>query len=366
MSKFDKHVAKFVRRGHVQPDSVHWMHQAITPNRRQNPWYDEEYYNYNTDEHYDDGNPSPEIVGSSDPYVLDAALSNHHGPTATVEAEYGDAVVSGSWITLAHHGSRSHNLCPCLEENREPPPYLLIGVSHFDLDTLGGILALCGIKPHAPDFWRVAARIDTEGPHKLPLMGASQTTVDQLNAFWAWSDSNRLSLPRATDKEPATLVDMSHYVFNLAYRNLVNILDCDPYLIEEGRRWAAASASLYADSLVKKYGGGRVLLRSSDRFVNHLYGPEADAVVAFNTKNGAISLSFSDHTSLGGLTAAALMREFFGPLAGGHPGIAGTPRGEAHTLEEAAEIAAKVADRLAGRTSNPGRGTRRGPRGYKY
>jgi hypothetical protein len=33
MSQFDKHVAKFVRAGHVQT-SEHWMHQAITPNIR--------------------------------------------------------------------------------------------------------------------------------------------------------------------------------------------------------------------------------------------------------------------------------------------------------------------------------------------
>jgi hypothetical protein len=35
MSQFDKHVAKFVRSGHVQPDSVHWMHQKVVPNKRQ-------------------------------------------------------------------------------------------------------------------------------------------------------------------------------------------------------------------------------------------------------------------------------------------------------------------------------------------
>jgi hypothetical protein len=354
MSQFDKHVAKFVRGGHVQPNAVHWMHQSVTPNKRaQNP-------------DYEDGDRTPEIVGSSDPYVLDAALSNHHGPTATVEAEYGDAVVSGSWATLAHHGSRSHNLCPCLEENRQPPPDLLIGVSHFDLDTLGGILALCGMKPHAPDFWRVAARIDTEGPHRLPLMGATSTTKDQINAFWAWSEKNRNSLPRGTAEAPAPLVNMTELVAR-AYDALVAILDGSGELIEAGRVWAEANASLDADSLVKTYAGGKVLLRSSDRFVNHLYGPQvADAVVAFNTKAGSITLSFSDENARKGLSAATLLQEVFGPLAGGHAGIAGSPRGETKSLEEAAQIAAMVADRLAGRTSNPGYGTRRGPRGYKY
>jgi hypothetical protein len=36
MGRFDENVAKFVRRGHVQPDAVHWMHQKIVPNRRRN------------------------------------------------------------------------------------------------------------------------------------------------------------------------------------------------------------------------------------------------------------------------------------------------------------------------------------------
>jgi len=34
MSQFDKHVAKFVRSGHVQPNDQHWMHQEVTPNKR--------------------------------------------------------------------------------------------------------------------------------------------------------------------------------------------------------------------------------------------------------------------------------------------------------------------------------------------
>jgi hypothetical protein len=215
------------------------------------------------------------------------------------------------------------------------------------------------MKPHAPDFWRVAARIDTEGPHKLSLMGASQTTIDQLNAFWAWSQKNRVNLPRATQDAPAPLVDMTEHVYR-AYDALSAILNGVGGLIEAGRVWAAANASLDADSLVKTYGDGQVLLRVSDKFVNHLYGPQvADAVVALTVPTpippaGSITLSFSDENARKGLSAAALMQEVFGPLAGGHAGIAGSPRGETYTLEEAAQIAAMVADRLAGRTSNPG------------
>ena len=34
MANFDKYVAKFVRKNHVQPDSEHWMHQTVQPNKR--------------------------------------------------------------------------------------------------------------------------------------------------------------------------------------------------------------------------------------------------------------------------------------------------------------------------------------------
>ena len=335
----------------IMPDGT------IYSGRAPNPDYDTSY---------EEGDRTPEIVGSADPYVLDAALSRHHGPTATVEAEYGDAVVSGSWATLAHHGSRSHNLCPCLEENRQPPPDLLIGVSHFDLDTLGGTMALLGIKPSAPDFWRVAARIDTEGPHKLPLMGATRDTVDCLHAFWAWSEDNRVSLPRASAQGPATLVNLTDLFLKASSFITELLAGHRADAVSAGRAWAARNEALERETLVSEYGNGAVLLRSSDKFVNHLYGPTAAAVVGYNTKVGSITVSFSDEDSRRGLSACDILQEVYGPLAGGHAGIAGTPRGETYTLDDAADLARVVADKLHGRTQNPGYGTRRGPRGYKY
>lgn len=68
-------------------------------------------------------------------------------PTHTVEAEWGDEVVEGSVLTLAHHSSREGQPAPCLY--RSPghtwPKVALVGVSHLDLDTIGGIIGLMGI-----------------------------------------------------------------------------------------------------------------------------------------------------------------------------------------------------------------------------
>ena len=90
-------------------------------------------------------------------------------PTATVEAEYGDMVIEGEVATLAHHTKKyAQNPAPC---NTPNVPVLEDGstivISHIDLDTLGGIAALLGIKPDDPEFWKVAEFLDLNGVHYI-------------------------------------------------------------------------------------------------------------------------------------------------------------------------------------------------------
>lgn len=239
-------------------------------------------------------------------------------PTATVEAEYGDVCVSGSWATLAHHGSRAHNLCPCLEENRQPPPDLLIGVSHFDLDTLGGVLALLGVKPEAEAFWAAAGRVDVEGPHMLPLITSSPVTLGQLNAFWAWSETNRLVLPR-----DGAAVDVTE-AFAAAAEAVAKILGGDSTLLDAGETWAAGKAALDKASLWWEAGG--LQFRVAEGWVNHLYGPGTRGILGYNPKQGKVTLSFVDEAAAGAFDAGALLQRFFGPEAGGRKCVAGGPR----------------------------------------
>ena len=57
------------------------------------------------------------FVLSSDPRKLAAAIANQ--PSATVEAEYGDALVEGSVLTMAHHGPRTgQKAAPSLASSR--------------------------------------------------------------------------------------------------------------------------------------------------------------------------------------------------------------------------------------------------------
>lgn len=161
-------------------------------------------------------------------------------PTHTVEAEYGQTVVEGSIATLAHHGQRSDQPCSCLGDNLPKFSNPVIAVSHFDLNTLGGVMRCLGVKdydgPGEEDlFWQVAALVDTHGIHKLgeiqDILWRKATahvstgtsafndadyffgcewdyTVESLNAFWAWSESHHLFTPRDGSIQDVTEVFM--------------------------------------------------------------------------------------------------------------------------------------------------------------
>ena len=85
-------------------------------------------------------------------YELAASLT----PDATVEAEYGEHVIEGKIYTLAHHSRRyRHMPAPCLFENQSSFNGDIL-ISHVDLDTIGGCLALYGRKPDDDEFWQGA------------------------------------------------------------------------------------------------------------------------------------------------------------------------------------------------------------------
>jgi len=277
------------------------------------------------------------IIISNNHKKIEKALSRFGG-YATVEAEYGNLVIKGNMGTLAHHaGAYKGGLCPCLYENDNfnhfhDDDVEVIGVSHFDLDTLGGVLALQRIKPDAPEFWRVAAHVDIDGAHRLNDANPSKKTIDRLNAFWAWSESNRLFAPR-----DGSVADVTEF-FDKAYKILTLILSGEPELIQAGREWFEKKESLEKESFRELIGG--CILRESDMFVNTLYSHNSclySAVVALNAKTKAVTLSFAD----GGKesNACEIMQEIFGEKAGGHAGIAGTPRDGEYTIDDARKVA---------------------------
>lgn len=260
------------------------------------------------------------IVISSNPENLRQYLSRFER-TATVEAEYGDDIVKGSVVTLAHHGIRSGNPAPCLEPNHPRLALDVIGISHLDLDALGGVLALLCEKHDAPTFWALAAEIDVKGPHKLSQIEHLEFDERRLYAFWAYSKANRVMPPR-----DGSVLDVTNIVEE--YRKALNfILMGHPRYIEDGFRFKNEEAELNRSSW--RSSTGDVVHREWDGFVNHLYldpfGNVNKAVVALNTKTKAITISLSD--PINGVSAKDIVQSLWGPDAGGHSGIAGSPRG---------------------------------------
>ncbi len=282
----------------------------------------------------------PRIFISSDPDALESRLEGLK--SVTIEAEYGERCVEGSVLTLAHHGPRSNNPAPCL--HTEKVDCEAIGLSHIDLDTMGGILAVIGEKPEAPEFWELAAFVDINGPHKLAQSGASEKTIRQLYAVWAWQQANRLD----TRTQPGEVKEFSveELVIPLFKIILDNILGGYEYLLQKGDEFRAQTEALNESSFVELSQG--VIVRVSDSFTNHLYnspdGEIAKAVVAFSTKTGGITVSLE--SPIEGFSVAEFLQDLFGPEAGGHAGIGGTPRGVRQSLAALCRTTEKLREAL--------------------
>jgi hypothetical protein len=263
----------------------------------------------------------------------------------TVEAEYGSYVWEGSAYTAAHHQAEGpyqgrhqggDQPSPC---NNDCIPALtegIIGVSHFDLDTLGGVLRAQGLGGffggRLTSFWELAEFVDCNGPHRLVEAYASEQDLRYLHAFWAWSSNHRL--PRA-----AEVTDVTEF-FASAEAALRRILHEDVELLEAGQAFLAAGQKLNKDSLVQVMGG--VVVRCAPSFTNHLYslpeGAPCRAVVAYNTHHGSITVSLAD--PIKGVSCREIVQALWGPEAGGHDGIAGSPRGQRMSVDSLAEAAA--------------------------
>ncbi len=279
---------------------------------------------------------------SSNPDRLAETLSAFNG-TATVEAEYGDRVVEGSVLTLAHHGPRSGNPAPCLEpEHANDGRIEAVGLSHIDLDTLGGCAALMEQKPVAAGFWQLAAFVDVHGPHKLAQSGASAEDIRNLYAYWAWSETNKF-LPQR-DGSVSDVTEAVRDSIGVVYAILLGNRE----LHRSGEAFAAREAALNSASFVEESGG--VIVRVSGGFTNHLYvspdGTVARAVVALRTDFHSLTVSLADPIS--GVSCREIVQNLWGTEAGGHNGIAGGPRGAKMGLDELVQLRDAMRCALAG------------------
>ena len=267
---------------------------------------------------------------------------------ASVEAEYGETVVEGTVITLAHHTGEWRK-CPAPCNNPAARGGLdgragRILISHIDLDTVGGILALRGEQPKDPEFWAGAEFVDVNGPHNAyKLSGRVQAL---LRAYWAWSQSQ----PRVRYTEVTDVTDVVYRHMDFLWVLLDGGAEAEA-AIEAGRVWADENQAktdalcIHETSLVRAFVTRGVFCNAS--YYSKKLECAALACVAYDEEKGSVTLSFADVRSLRGMSAKAMVQEVWGPDAGGHDGIAGSPRGVAVTKEEFLLLLRNVEEDLA-------------------
>jgi len=289
-----------------------------------------------------------------------AALAEGLLPVLTVEAEYGSTVVEGSRYTAAHHqpegpyagrhivaGGRPS---PCNDDAIPVVEEGVVLVSHVDLDTLGGVWrsqGRNGLFLRYASFWDLAEYVDTRGPHKLGGAGADEVDLARLYAFWAFAKT----MPRFPRDSVTDITD----TVNEAALVMAGILEGDEALLAAGEAFRAAEEQLNEKTFSEFCFESGLLVREAheaSQFVNHLYrmptsfGPEvARAVVCLNHATGSITLSLAD--PIPGLSCRQVVQDLWGPQAGGHDGIAGSPRGRVMTKDDLSAAIAYLEEEIA-------------------
>lgn len=274
-------------------------------------------------------------------YMSDEELAKANiSPAATVEAEYEENVIKGSEVTLAHHTKAyENNPAPC---NTPNVPVLSDGstivVSHLDLDTLGGIAALMGRKKEDEEFWKAAEFIDLNGPHNL--FQVDEEARKKYIAYQAYQANRRN--PRFTEVTDVTDIVLEHLGI------IDKVIDGDKTLIQEGTKWDEETKKKIEECLVFENDNVRVFNSPDGVFCSASYysekqGKVIPSTVTRNGKFKSVTVAMAD----GGqkVSAKELVQELWGNEAGGHPGIAGSPRGQEMTEKDMQQLAKVVNER---------------------
>ena len=283
---------------------------------------------------------------------LRKALDSDSRWTATVEAEYGDDCVEGSLVTLAHHGPRKGQRCPCLYDNFDLGDDLrieVVGLSHLDLDTVGGCMALMGLKFAWPSFWRAAACADEEGIHVAKeRVGPGNWGMEEIYFLYHVKRIiAALSRSCRATEEPTDITSSMNLL--VASLNDTFLHEKDNAL-ENGRDLEEAEVTKANRSFVSMDEEGiiiRVAPYFSNSFYQHPLGDSGDVVIAFNTSYQSITVSTRE--PIPGFSCRKFVQSLWGPKAGGHDGIAGSPRDRVMTFSDLSVAYTVLNMRLQGR-----------------
>ncbi len=246
-------------------------------------------------------------------------------PDASVEAEYGNQVIEGKLVTLAHHAEKyRNNPVPCCTDTIVLPENAVIVISHIDLDTIGGCLSLIGCKPVSESFWEGAGFIDCNGIHHIKEL--PETVQEQLNSYYAWNFENHLE--RSLEIRDVTDIILEHG------KIIESILNGNQDLLDKGKVWYKEQERKTESCLVWENEKLRIFQIEDNTFcAAAYYSPKlktvAQATLSYNLTKKSITLAFEDGGKV--CSAADIVRELWGELAGGHRGIAGSPRNQEMT-----------------------------------
>lgn len=162
---------------------------------------------------------------------------------------------------------------------------------------------------------------------------------DKLNAFEAYSEP---ILRTHYDK----ITDVTNQVYRLAdaityiLEPMLSKSNRYKFLIENGKEWAEEKDRIIEERLVSETANVRLFVSDGVFCSSAYYSPKQNmiipGIVVYNFNNKSITISFSDDVNI---SACDVAQYLWGPEAGGHKGIAGSPRGMEMEYEDAVHAA---------------------------
>lgn len=241
---------------------------------------------------------------------------------ASVEAEFGAKIIEGENITLAHHIDKYRNFpAPCVQNVEKISDDSNIVISHIDLDTLGGVAALMGRKKQDDEFWKACEFIDLNGVHRLNE--GNEEIRNKIIAYNSYAAINHMD-------KVCEITDVTDII--LKRIDVINkILDNDMNLISSGLNFYNEELKKIEECLVTENDNLRVFFSKEGIFCNASYysNKRCKVIPYIVTYNGLYkSLSFSSENGGKDISCRKIMQNLFGMEAGGHDGIAGSPRNQ--------------------------------------
>lgn len=195
-----------------------------------------------------------------------------------------------------------------------------------------------GRKKEDKEFWKAAEFIDLNGPHNL--FQVDEETRKKYIAYQAYQANHRN--PRFTEITDVTGIVLEHLGI------IDRVIDGDKTLIQEGIKWDEETKKKIEECLVFENDNVRVFNSPDGVFCSAAYysekqGKVIPSTVTRNGKFKSVTVAMADGGKV--LSAKELVQELWGNEAGGHPGIAGSPRGQEMTEKDMQQLANIVNER---------------------